>query len=160
MSIHNTNHTSTDSPIEPMSSWSLTAANKSGQSNLAAPRKATPGSASRKARAKARAYANFAAAQPFTKAAKAAAAQPKRKAKRAAKPKAAKGLTVAQIKAKLKAHNSKCPVVKVTGTKTQLQAQLRKISAPSGLAGMAYPRTAGMTYPRTAGHRGRGCGCR
>ena len=76
------------------------------------------------------------------------------------KTKAAKGLTIAQIKAKLKAHNSKCPVVKVTGTKTQLQAQLRKISAPSGLAGMAYARTAGMAYPRTAGHRGRGCGCR
>ena len=88
--------------------------------------------------------------------------------KKTAKTKAAKGLTAAQIKAKLKAHNSKCPVVKVTGTKTQLQAQLRKISAPSGLAGMAYartagmayPRTAGMAYPRTAGHRGRGCGCR
>ena len=76
------------------------------------------------------------------------------------KTKAAKGLTIAQIKAKLRAHNSKCPVVKVTGTKTQLQAQLRKISVPSGLAGMAYARTAGMAYPRTAGHRGRGCGCR
>jgi hypothetical protein len=123
-----------------------------------------------KARMKAKTLANVTNAKPKRKK-RLAQKDPKRKkfgasktptysAPKAAKTKAAKGLTVAQIKAKLKAHNSKCPVVKVTGTKTQLQAQLRKISAPSGLAGMAYARTAGMAYPRTAGHRGRGCGCR